>query len=64
MNKKLVAQASEKIDAPIAQVWDALVNPEMLRKYISATEVISDWKKGSAIVWKGVWKKSRMRIKE
>jgi uncharacterized protein YndB with AHSA1/START domain len=52
----LIASSSITIDAPVAQVWDALVNPAAIKQYMFGTNVISDWKKGSAIVWKGEWK--------
>jgi uncharacterized protein YndB with AHSA1/START domain len=51
-----VAKASVTIDAPIAKVWDALVNPDTIRQYMFGTTVVSEWKKGSPIVWKGEWK--------
>lgn len=56
MNKDIVANASITVNAPRAKVWDALVNPEIIKQYMFGTEVISDWKKGSPIVWKGEWK--------
>lgn len=56
MEKGVVARASTTIDAPIAEVWDALVNPTMIKQYMFGTEVTSDWHQGSAIVWKGEWK--------
>jgi len=52
----LVARASTTVDAPLAKVWDALVNPETIRRYMLGTTVVSAWKKGSPIVWKGQWK--------
>ena len=52
----LVAKASSKIDAPIRVVWDAFVNPEVISQYMFGTTVVSEWKKGSPIVWKGTWK--------
>jgi uncharacterized protein YndB with AHSA1/START domain len=55
MAKGLVAKASAKIDAPVSVVWDALVNPEVISKYMFGTQVISRWKRGSSITWKGVW---------
>ena len=51
-----IAKASTTIDAPPAQVWDALVNPEQIRQYMFGTQVTSTWKEGSPIVWKGEWK--------
>jgi uncharacterized protein YndB with AHSA1/START domain len=50
-----VAKASTVIDAPMGRVWDALVNPEKIKQYMFGTTVSSDWKKGSAITWKGEW---------
>lgn len=55
MIKGLVAKASVKIKASNDKVWDALVNPEMIRQYMFGTEVVSDWKEGSPIIWKGIW---------
>ena len=55
MDKKLVAKASTTIHAPVAKVWDALINPATIKQYMFGTNVVSDWKKGSPIVWKGEW---------
>jgi uncharacterized protein YndB with AHSA1/START domain len=55
MNKKFVAKQAIVINAPSSKVWDALVNPEMIRQYMFGTNAISDWKKGSPIVFKGKW---------
>jgi uncharacterized protein YndB with AHSA1/START domain len=54
-DQKLVAKASTAINAPAAAVWDALVNPKKIKEYMFGTSAISDWKKGSPIVWKGEW---------
>lgn len=50
-----VAKQSIVIKAPIAKVWDALVNPDMIRKYMFGTNAVSDWKQGSPIFFKGEW---------
>ena len=55
MEKGLVAKATIVINAPVARVWEALVKPEIIKKYMFGTNVISDWKEGSPIVWKGEW---------
>lgn len=55
MDKQLVAKASITIDAPVARVWEALTNPEMIKQYMFGTNVITDWKEGSPIIWKGEW---------
>jgi uncharacterized protein YndB with AHSA1/START domain len=51
-----IANSEILIGAPIEKVWDALVNPEIIKKYIFGTTVISDWTEGSKIVWQGEWK--------
>ncbi len=56
MAKGLVAKARTKINAPVAAVWDALVNPQVIKEYMFGTEVVSEWKEGGPIAWKGVWK--------
>lgn len=50
-----IARASITINAPIAEVWDALVNPDKIKQYMFGTNAVSDWKEGSSIVWKGEW---------
>jgi uncharacterized protein YndB with AHSA1/START domain len=55
MNRKFVAKQAIVINAPSSKVWDALVNPEMIRQYMFGTNAISDWKKGSPIIFKGEW---------
>jgi len=55
MDKNLIAKASITINAPRAKVWDAFVNPAVIKQYMFGTNVVSDWKVGSPIVWKGEW---------
>jgi len=55
MYRKLVAKQAVVINAPSSKVWDALVNPEIIRQYMFGTNAVSDWKKGSPIVFKGEW---------
>jgi uncharacterized protein YndB with AHSA1/START domain len=55
MGTNLVAKASVLIDAPSAKVWDALVNPEAIRQYMFGAHVVTDWREGSPITWKGEW---------
>ncbi len=56
VSKGFVAKTNIIINAPISKAWDALVNPELIKQYMFGTTVISDWKEGSSIVWKGEWK--------
>ncbi len=55
MNNKRIARASITINASVDKVWEALVNPEMIKQYMFGTHVISEWKEGSEIIWKGIW---------
>jgi uncharacterized protein YndB with AHSA1/START domain len=40
MDKKLIAKVSATINAPIAKVWDALVTPELIKRYFFGTTVV------------------------
>ena len=55
MDKKLTFEKSIFIQAPISEVWKALVTPSLIKEYLFGTETISDWRKGSSITFQGVW---------
>ena len=55
MHAMYTAKATTTINAPVSKVWQALVNPELIKQYLFNTDVISDWKVGSPIVYKGEW---------
>ncbi|HSK87282.1 MAG TPA: SRPBCC domain-containing protein [Anaerolineales bacterium] len=55
MSNKFTATATIIIHAPLSKVWQALVNPEIIKQYLFNTEVISEWKEGSSIIYKGEW---------
>jgi uncharacterized protein YndB with AHSA1/START domain len=55
MGKNLVAKASTHINAPSKLVWNALVNPEAIKHYMFGANVVSEWREGGPIVWKGEW---------
>ena len=48
-----VATAKIEIDASPAEVWAALTDPEQIKEYMFGSQVVTDWKQGSPIVWKG-----------
>ena len=56
MRNDLTATASTMIHAAPAVVWDALTNPESIKKYMFGTDVTTTWREGSPIYWKGEWK--------
>jgi uncharacterized protein YndB with AHSA1/START domain len=51
--EKYIVQQSINIKATPDKVWDALTNPQKTKKYFFHCEISSDWKKGSAISFKG-----------
>jgi uncharacterized protein YndB with AHSA1/START domain len=55
MSRGLVAGQSVRINAPPAKVWDALVNPATIKKYMFGTTAVSRWTPGSSITFKGEW---------
>jgi uncharacterized protein YndB with AHSA1/START domain len=50
-----IAKAEIKISANEDKVWNALITPAMIKKYMFGTHVVSDWKEGSRITWEGEW---------
>ena len=51
----IVLKLSVHIKAPLAKVWDAVVNPAQIKKYMFGTNTVSDWKVGSPITFSGEW---------
>ncbi|NJN26929.1 MAG: hypothetical protein HC819_13575 [Cyclobacteriaceae bacterium] len=41
------------IKAPVPSVWNALTDPEKVKKYFFGSDQQCDWKVGSDIIWKG-----------
>ncbi len=55
MNIKLIAKQSITISAPASKVWEALINPELIKQYLFGSEVVTDWKVGSSVIYKGTY---------
>jgi uncharacterized protein YndB with AHSA1/START domain len=55
MDDKFTARAATTLHAPVSKVWQALVNPKIIKQYLFNTDVISDWKMGSPIIYRGEW---------
>jgi uncharacterized protein YndB with AHSA1/START domain len=60
MIQPLLVKNSVIIDAPASKVWDALTHPEQTKKYMFGCETVSDWKVGSALLWKGSYEGKEM----
>jgi uncharacterized protein YndB with AHSA1/START domain len=55
MESLFTAKATVQIEAPATEVWEALTQPETIKKYFFGAEAISDWQEGGPIVFKGEW---------
>jgi uncharacterized protein YndB with AHSA1/START domain len=55
MADELIARASTKIDAPAADVWQALTDPALIKHYMAGADVKTTWKVGDPITYKGEW---------
>ena len=53
MNQHLTGHATVLIDAPSEKVWEALTNPDIIKKYFFGTNTITDWKVGGPISFTG-----------
>jgi uncharacterized protein YndB with AHSA1/START domain len=52
----LAAVSSVSIEAPVSKVWESLTTPPLIKQYLHGTDVETDWKPGSPIVFRGQWK--------
>ncbi len=55
MSDKLILTVKFEFNAPKSKVWDALINPEIIKQYFFGTELIADWKVGNTITFSGEW---------
>jgi len=49
------SSASVDIHAPLAGVWDAITNPEIVKQYFFGTNLVTDWTVGSPLFFRGEW---------
>lgn len=55
MEKGLVARASITINAAPSKVWLALTDPAIIKKYFFGSDIVTDWRVGSPIIYRGEW---------
>ena len=51
-----VAKVSVSVASAKSKVWNALIDPQVVARYMFGATVVSSWKQGDPIVWKGEWK--------
>jgi uncharacterized protein YndB with AHSA1/START domain len=56
MTRGFAAIKRVTIHATRGEVWEALTDPDKVKQYLHGTEMSTDWKEGSPIVWRGEWK--------
>jgi uncharacterized protein YndB with AHSA1/START domain len=53
--EELSLTTSLSINAPAAAVWKGLTDPEIVKQYFFGTDLKSDWRPGSLIIFSGEW---------
>lgn len=56
IDKKYDAVVTMDIKASREATWDALTKPELVKQYMHGTTITTNWKVGSPITWRGIWK--------
>jgi len=55
MKPSYSVQKSITINAPADRVWESLISPKIIEQYMFGTQVVSTWKKGDTVIYKGQW---------
>jgi uncharacterized protein YndB with AHSA1/START domain len=63
VKNKLVVKKTIKVNTGMSNVWNALTNPKMIKKYLFGTKVITDWKVGNEISFQGKWNGKKFKDK-
>ena len=63
IDNSLSVRKTIKINTDSSKVWDALTNPKMIKKYLFDTNVKSDWKIGSKILFDGNYQGKKFQDK-
>lgn len=56
MKEDFIARNEIRLDVPREMVWQALIDPDQVSRYLHGTHVGTDWKVGSPVTWTGEWK--------
>ncbi len=55
MAANITAKATTTVHAPASKVWEALTNPALIKQYFFGSDIVTDWKVGSPIYYRGEW---------
>jgi uncharacterized protein YndB with AHSA1/START domain len=50
---EMIVRDSIQIAAPPSRVWEVLTKPDYTRQYMFGCDAISDWRRGSPLIWRG-----------
>lgn len=53
LSTELISKSSININTAPPKIWEALINPEIAKKYLFGAEIVTDWKEGSSITFIG-----------
>lgn len=63
MNNNFIAKATVTINAAPGRIWQALTDPKVLKQLYYGADIVTDWKVGSPILYKGEWQGKRYEDK-
>lgn len=61
--EEFISKATVVIQAPLGEVWRALITPELISRYMIGTKVIADWREGGDITWQGEYEGNEYKDK-
>jgi uncharacterized protein YndB with AHSA1/START domain len=53
MIQDLIVTQSININASVLKVWNVLTKPELIKEFLFGTETVTNWAKGSEIIFQG-----------
>lgn len=58
MNSKFSTHYKTIVKADAAKVWNALTDPALVKQYFFGTDLVTDWKVGKPIFFRGSWEET------
>jgi uncharacterized protein YndB with AHSA1/START domain len=63
METKFANKITVIIHAPAAAVWQALIDPTIIKQYFFGVDTIGNWKEGNTIIYRGAWQGKKFQGK-